>query len=394
MNKWKRPTFNTWAINPMGPIVVDISPAVNSKAGLGRYAHALVQHLQHTWVGPWLHLFYNRRPGGALPADVAHLPARRVSLGYKPWRLCVWAGHLLHMPFDRLLPRDTVLFHATEHLLLPLRTATVLTVHDLIFEHFPQFHKPLNYFFLKRAMPLFVRRATAIIAVSETTRRDLCRRYGVSAERVYVVPEAPAPHFRPPPAWQVQRVRQHYGLPPRYLLTVGTIEPRKNFTRLLRAFESLATRGLVDALVIAGQRGWLAGSFFQALAESPVRNQVHLLGYVPDEDLPALYAGATLFVLPSLYEGFGLPLLEAMACGTPVAAARAGALPEVGGDAAWYFDPHTVEAIEEALHRCLTDTTLRQELIQRGRVRAARFSWQTTAQRTAEVYAQVFTPTS
>lgn len=373
----------------MGSLVVDISAAVNSKAGLGRYAHALVRHLRETWVGPHLHLFYNCRPGNRVPSDLTDLPARRVSLGYKPWRLAVLLGHLADVPFDALLPQDMMLFHSTEHLLLPLRRPTVLTVHDLIYELFPQYHKKLNYYFLKWAMPIFVRRATAIITVSETTRRDLIRLYRVPAERIWVVPEGPAPHFQPPTPAAVEALRARYNLPERYLLTVGTIEPRKNLARLVDAFARLHRQKLVDALVIAGRRGWLTEDFFAHLVRSPVRDRVILLGYVPDRDLPALYGGATLFVMPSLYEGFGLPVIEAMACGVAVAAARGGALPEVGGDAVCYFDPHSVEDMADVLARCLRDADLRAWLRKKGLDRAAQFSWQRTARETAAVYEKV-----
>jgi len=369
------------------PVVVDVSAAVNSKAGLGRYAASLVQHLQHTWVGPDLHLFYNRRPGGALPPALAHLPARRVTLGYKPWRMLIWWAHLAHIPLNALLPPHTRLFHATEHLLPPLRhIPTVLTVHDLIFERFPQYHKRLNRLFLTRAMPLFTRRASAIIAISQATAADLVHFYGIPRERIHVIYEAPAPHFRPPPEEEIRRVRRAYGLPPRYMLTVGTIEPRKNLGRLLQAFEQLHGQGLVDGLVIVGAKGWLYESFFQQLAQSPVRDHVHLPGFVPDADLPPLYAGATLFVLPSLFEGFGLPALEAMASGAPVALARSGALPEVGGDAACYFDPTRVEEMVRVLGKCLDDAALREHMRQAGLAQAARFSWQKTAEQTASLY--------
>ncbi len=371
-------------------VVVDISAAVNSKAGLGRYAASLVTHLRSTPIGPHLHLFYNRRPGGAVPAALSDLPARRVTLGYKPWRMLVWAGHLAHLPFDRLLPPSTVLFHATEHLLLPLRRIpTVLTVHDLIFERFPHYHKRLNHFFLTRTMPLFARRATAIITISRASRDDLIALYGIPPQKVHVIYEAPAPHFRPPPPQAIEAARQRYHLPERYVLTVGTIEPRKNLTRLLSAFERAYAQGLADALVIVGQRGWLYEDFFRRLEASPARDAVILPGFVPDEDLPALYAGATVFALPSLYEGFGLPMLEAMACGTPVVASRAGALPEVGGDAALYVDPTDVEALAGTLARCLKDADLRAAMREAGLRRAAQFTWERTARETAAVYERV-----
>ncbi len=372
------------------PIVVDVSAAVNSKAGLGRYALSLVQHLRETDIGNSLYLFYNRRPGGHLPSELAALPARRVQLGYKPWRMAVWLGHLAHVPFDTLLPSRTRLFHATEHLLPYFKgIPTVLTVHDLIFERFPQYHKRLNYLFLTRTMPLFTQRATAVIAISQATKEELMSLYRVPAAKIHVIYEAPAPHFRPQPDAAIADVRARYHLPERYLLTVGTLEPRKNLVRLLKAFERVHARGLVDALVIVGAKGWLYEDFFRELRSSKVRSHVILPGYVPDEVLPAMYAGATLFVLPSLYEGFGLPVLEAMACGTPVAASRAGALPEVGGQAAYYFDPTDTEAITQAIRVCLEDETLREAMRRAGLAQATHFTWEKTARETARLYRRI-----
>jgi glycosyltransferase involved in cell wall biosynthesis len=309
-----------------------------------------------------------------------------VALGYKPWRMLVWLGQLTCVGFDRLLP-GAELFHATEHLLLPLRSLpTVLTVHDLIFRHLPKHHKPLNRWYLNLTMPLYCRRADHIIAVSEHSKRDLISIYGIAAKKITVVYEAAAPSFRPQTPQKVAAVRTRYGLPERYLLFVGTIEPRKNLTRLLIAFESLYADGLVGGLVIVGQRGWLYDDFFARLEESPVRGAVLLPGYVPDDDLPAFYAGAQALVLPSVYEGFGLPVLEAMACGTPTVASNASSVPEIGGDAALYFDPSDVEAAVDVIRRLLRDGSLRDEMRERGLIQAARFSWQRAAAETRAVY--------
>jgi glycosyltransferase involved in cell wall biosynthesis len=315
-----------------------------------------------------------------------HLAASTVALGYKPWRMLVWLGQLGRIGFDGLLPGGT-LFHATEHLLLPLRSiSTVLTVHDLIFQHLPEHHKPLNRWYLNAALPLFCRQATHIIAVSECTRRDVTAAYGVPPEKVTVVHEAADARFSPQPPDRVASVRQRYDLPERYLLFVGTIEPRKNLTRLLRAFEVLHGDGLCDALAIVGRRGWLCGDFFAELEQSPVRRAVVFPGYVPDEELPAIYAGARALAFPSLYEGFGLPVLEAMACGTPVACSGTSSLPEVAGDAALFFDPNSEEAITETLRRLLSDAHLHNELVQGGLERASRFSWERVAAETEDVY--------
>ncbi|MFQ6100789.1 MAG: glycosyltransferase family 4 protein [Anaerolineae bacterium] len=368
-------------------IYLDISAAVHRRAGLGRYAESLARALvaQPTNQLP-LALFYNRERGIEPLPGLAHVPTRTVALGYKPWRMLVWLGQLGHIGFDRLLP-GAELFHATEHLLLPLRgIPTVLTVHDLIFRHLPAHHKPLNRWYLNAGLPFYCRRATHIIAISECTRRDLIAAYDVPPEKVTVIYEAADSRFRPQPPETVAAVQARYGLPERYLLFVGTIEPRKNLARLLGSFEAVHAEGLTDGLVIVGRRGWLYGDFFARLERSPVRDAVIFPGYVPDEHLPALYAGAQALALPSLYEGFGLPVLEAMACGTPVACSDTSSLPEVAGDAALLFNPNEVESITAALRRLLRDADLRTDLRRRGFEQAARFSWKRVAAETRAVY--------
>ncbi len=367
------------------PIYLDVSAAVHRRAGLGRYAESLTRALIARAPDRYA-LFYNRERGAEPLAGLEHVPAHTIALGYKPWRMLVWLGQLAHVGFDRLLP-GAALFHATEHLLLPLRSIpTVLTVHDLIFRHLPEHHKPLNRWYLNLTMPLYCRRATHIIAVSACTRRDLLTLYGLPPDKVTVIPEAADPRFRPQSSDIVAAVRTRYGLPERYLLAVGTIEPRKNLTRLLRAFEALRAEQLTDALVIVGKRGWLYGDFFAALERSPARDAVLFPGYVADEDLPAIYGGAQALAFPSLYEGFGLPVLEALACGTPVVTANTSAIPEAGGDAVLYCDPTDLEALTAALRHILRDATLREEMRARGLVQAARFSWERAAEETQAVY--------
>jgi glycosyltransferase involved in cell wall biosynthesis len=240
-------------------------------------------------------------------------------------------------------------------------------------------------------MPLYCQRASHIISVSEHTKHDLVAAYGLAPERISVVHEAASPHFHPQPPELIASVRSRFGLPDRYLLFVGTIEPRKNLGRLLSAFEVVRAERLVEGLVIVGQRGWLYDAFFAQLEESPARDGVVLPGYVPDEDLPALYSGAQAFAFPSIYEGFGLPALEAMACGVPVAASSASSIPEIGGDAALYFNPLDVESISDVLCRLLSDAGLQDEMRNRGLARAAQFSWQRAAAETKAVYDTLLT---
>ena len=201
--------------------------------------------------------------------------------------------------------------------------------------------------------------------------------------------EAADPQFRPQAPEAVAAVRTRYGLPDRYLLCVGTIEPRKNLGRVLAAFERLHAERLTDALVIVGKRGWLYDDFFAQLEHSPAKHAVIFPGFVPDADLPAVYAGSQALAFPSEFEGFGLPVLEAMACGAPVVCSNTSSLPEVAGDAALLVDPDDVAAITAALRRVLADADLAAELRRRGLAQAARFSWQRTAQETLAVYRQL-----
>ena len=386
-------------------IYFDISAAVHRRAGLGRYAESLARALlplltpaQSTNLPIYqstnppidqptnLAFFYNREAGIEPLAGLEAVPAATVNLGYKPWRMLVWLGQLGRIGFNRLLPGAT-LFHATEHLLLPLRNVpTVLTVHDLIFRRYPAHHKRLNRWYLNATMPLFCRRASHIIAVSEQSKRDVIAAYGIPPDKITVIYEAADPRFRPQPPEAVAAVRARYGLPERYVLFVSTIEPRKNLSRLLAAFERVHAAGLADALVIVGKRGWLFDAFFADLERSPAREAVLFPGFVPDADLPAVYAGAQALAFPSEFEGFGLPVLEAMACGAPVVCSDTSSLPEVAGDAALLVDPLDVDALTHALERVLRDPALAADLRACGLAQAARFSWERAAAETLAVY--------
>ncbi len=369
-------------------IYFDISAAVHKRAGLGRYAESLA-HALLPLLGDELAFFYNRETGIEPLVGLEGVPAATVNLGYKPWRMLVWLAQVGRVGFNRLTPGAT-LFHATEHLLPPLRgVPTVLTVHDLIFRRYPAHHKRLNRWYLNTTMPLFCRRAGHIIAVSEQTKRDVVEAYGIPAEKIAVIYEAANPRFRPQPPETVAAVRARYGLPERYVLFVSTIEPRKNLSRLLTAFERVHAAGLADALVIVGRRGWLFDAFFADLARSPAKDAVLFPGFVPDADLPAVYAGAQVMAFPSEFEGFGLPVLEAMACGAPVVCSNTSSLPEVAGDAALLVDPLDVNILADALARVLQDAPLREQMRARGLLQAARFSWSRAAEETLAVYRQV-----
>jgi glycosyltransferase involved in cell wall biosynthesis len=369
-------------------ICIDLSAAVHHRAGIGRYAQELTSALVALDRGHTYTAFYNR-PADAKPDSPLDRLARiTVPWDDKPWRLRTMLAHVARHPQDRLFP-GVDLFHATDHLLPCLgRVPSVFTLYDLTYL-LTDTHSSLNRLFLTLMVPRFLNAADGVITISESARSDLLRNYAIEAEKVRVIYGGVSPDFRAAMPDEQARVRAKYGLPHHYMLTVGTIEPRKNLSLLLEAYRSLPDRRRDIYLVIVGRRGWRSEEFFARLHQLRLEQRVVLLHSVPDADLPALYSMAELFVFPSLYEGFGLPPLEAMACGTPVVASNTSSLPEVVGDAGIRVDPHDVAALAEAMEAVLTNPDLAQRLAASGAERAARFTWQAAALATEQVYADV-----
>jgi glycosyltransferase involved in cell wall biosynthesis len=265
----------------------------------------------------------------------------------------------------------------------------VATVHDISYEFYPQFFSPRDRLMLRTMVPFTLRRAARIITISEHSRRELMGRYSLPAERIAVTYPAAGAQYRPvsDPA-ALAGVRARYGLHEPYLLALGNLQPRKNLIRLVDAFVRLAGQGQLAGaqLVLGGQAQWRESELQARVQQSGLAEQIHFPGYVEEPDLPPLYSGALAFVYPSLYEGFGLPPLEAMACGTPVVCSNAASLPEVVGDAALTCDPRDTEGLAAALAQVIAQPALREELRAAGLRRAARFSWRRCAEETLEVY--------
>lgn len=265
--------------------------------------------------------------------------------------------------------------------------ALVITVHDLNFLREPERLTAESRHYYNDQIHWAVHRADRIIAVSHTTRAELTEYTGVPPDRIHVIPEAADPAFRPLPPDQVTAALARLGLTPGYVLFVGTLEPRKNIPGLLHAYRRLLDEYRLDPpLVLAGRRGWLYDEITQVEQALGLSGRVCHLDAVADGDLPVLYNGAALHVLPSFYEGFGLPALEAMACGTPTVVSNRGALPEVVGDAGLQTNPEDPDELAAALARGLSDAQLRAELRARGLERAATFSWESTARQTLAIY--------
>ncbi len=370
-------------------VAIDYTAALYQAAGIGRFVRSLVKALAEIdRENEYLLVYADPPRGTARPVPPApNFSSRRIPI---PERALAILWHRLSLP----VPVDAVtgqvdLFHSPDFVLPPVwRAATVLTVHDLAFLLKPECAEARLRDYLEKTVPRSVARADYILADSANTQDDLICLLGVPPSKIEVVPGGVDPAFAPisdPEA--LERVRQRISGGAPFVLSVGMIEPRKNLVRLIDAFELARARDhLPHKLVLAGRKGWLSEGIYRRAASSPLASDILFPGFVPEEDLPALYSAADLFVFPSLYEGFGLPPLEAMACGTPVVASRSASLPEVVGEAALLVEPEDVEGLAEALASALGDTGLRARMVAAGLEQSRQFTWEASAHKMLRVY--------
>ena len=298
------------------------------------------------------------------------------------------AWEQLAQPFALRRDRPDLL-HATAFV-TPIisRFPAVITVYDLSFALFPELFRGPNQTYLRTFTRLSVKRACRVIAISDHTRHDVNRLYGVPLDRIDVAYPGVDVRFQPMPHDAVEAFRRKHNLPDRFFLYLGTLEPRKNLSRLIDAFAWLTAAHPKARLqlILVGGKGWMYEELFAKVRSLGLEERVRFAGFAPDEDLPLWYSAATALVYPSTYEGFGMPPLEAMACGTPVVASNAASLPEVVGDAALTIEPEDVSGLAGAMQRVWDDAALRVELSRRGIDQAKRFTWEATAQATVASY--------
>lgn len=378
---------------------LDLAACTTSHAGVGRYVEELARALL-AQTSPDDHLdelvlFAGDRPPAWLlqslhPSVHPRVPLNvRVETRYAGQVHPAVRANLFLGPW--LARMGIQVFHSPDTLGFPLIcrrcVALVATIHDLIPQLFPQSVTRGHRLIRCAMLPLVVRRADRLIVDSQATARDLLELFPDAARKVRVVHLGVDSRFAPAPLHEVAALRQRLDLPSEYMLYLGTLSPRKNLDRVFEAYGLLQERKEdVPPLVVAGKPGWLWEPIMRKVDALGLRTRVIFCGFVPDEGLPALLTGATLFALPSLYEGFGLPVLEAMACGTPVVTSDRSSLPEVAGDAAVLVDPESPEAIADGIRRVLHDNPYRAELRRRGFDRARAFRWEVTARQTMAVY--------
>ena len=357
-------------------IAIDASRAARpNQTGTEAYSRHLIEALVPRATGHRLTLYYDRPPTAPIRGAATRVvPSPRL-----------WTHARLSL--EMLRDRPDALFVPSHVVPLIHPPATVVTIHDLGYLRYRLAYPAGAWIYLAVSTIWSARAAREVVVDSSATGRDLARHAGIEPARVHVVHLGVEPRFRPLPAAEIEPALARLGLEPGYLLFVGTLQPRKNLRRLLRAYGLARREAAVPPLVIAGGLGHRA-------AELTWPDGARHVGYAPPADLPALYGGASAFVFPSLFEGFGLPLLEAMACGTPVLAGANSSMPEVVGDAGLLVDATSVRAIADGLIRLATDTALRENLRQRGLARAAAFTWERAARETLAVLERAAAPSS
>jgi glycosyltransferase involved in cell wall biosynthesis len=357
----------------------DVTPLRVPQSGVGTYTQNLLSHLRDS-TGDEIVLMEPNRPGWKAHSVLSRTPMLNKTVWMQavlPWVLPQLGLQLCHFT------------NSVAPVWAPI--PTVVTIHDMTLWLFPEHHYRRRLLAMRPLIPLAARHAAAVIAVSHSAKADIVRILDIPEQKVRVVYEAAAPAFHPlSNSNYLEEIRRQYRLPDPFVLYVGTIEPRKNLIRLLDAFARLRKSAAIPhSLVLVGGRGWKDAAIFAAMEKLEREGIARYLGRVPMEVLVGIFNLADALVFPSLYEGFGLPVVEAMACGTPVVTSPNGSLREVAGDAAEFVEPTNVESIEQGMRRVLTDPDRQADLRVRGLAQAKSFSWAIAAAETRQLYAEV-----
>ncbi|MGC8739292.1 MAG: glycosyltransferase family 4 protein [Candidatus Hydrogenedens sp.] len=350
---------------------------IGNLSGTGRYTEELVKNLIN--LPEELHIFLPLSKSLSISSNkltVQSLPSNKYIMRF-------FQSFLLKKYFNEFQP-DIVHYPATYGYKLG-NVPHITTVHDLAFLENPNWF-PIHYqWFYKRTVEETIKFSQRIITDSFFSKKEIQKHYDINKDKIDVIYLGVSDFFKPQPQQKIDEIKNKYKLPEKYILFAGTLEPRKNIPSLIRAWSNIAHKIHHD-LVIIGRTGWKTRSIEEIINKSEHRERIHRLGYILDEDFPVIISGADIFMYISFYEGFGLPPLEAMSCGTPVIASNCGTFPEILGDKALLVDPHDIQHIAESIHYLCEDNTKRQDMSQNGMIYVKNFTWEKTAQQTLETY--------
>jgi glycosyltransferase involved in cell wall biosynthesis len=373
----------------MHTIGIDYTPAYEQGGGIGRYVRDLVTALTDTASQEAKYKLFVSGVTDQKPLFLSQNASWHTTRLSPKWLARLW--HRARLPLVmETFTGEIDLFHATDFVMPPLRrkTRSLLTVHDLSYLLLPETASPGLRRYLMQVVPRSIKCADHILADSQSTKNDLIAHYNVNVDKITVLYSGVDARFVPikKDGQNTDTLIKKYKLPHNpFILSVGTVQPRKNYARIVQALAILRQQHDVD-LVIAGGKGWLEDEMYRVIDQTHMNDHVHLIGFVDDQHLPWLYNQASIFAFPSLYEGFGLPVLESMACGTPVITSNVSSLPEVAGNAAIMINPYDVEALAYNMSKILSDTQARKQMIVRGFEQIEKFSWNNSAQQLQEIY--------
>jgi glycosyltransferase involved in cell wall biosynthesis len=369
-------------------IGIDATALPSQPVGAGNYIIQFIKALAQIDIDFELVVFIHQSKRALFDLPVDAKIQWRLVADKSPMQRLIWEQTILP---GQVRSARIDLLHSL-HYTQPVRLgcSSVVTIHDMTFFLFPHLHTRSKRLFFPFAIRTSIRRADALVTISESTRQDTIRLLGVTPQKIFTTQLGVNDEFHVIEDKELlTEVRQKYGLPKEYILYVGLVEPRKNIPSLIRAYKSLIGQGTKHSLVIVGRFGWMYQEVIEQTEKLGLKDRVQFTGYIPQDDLPIVYNLASLFVYPTRYEGFGFPALEAMACGTPVITTDISSLPEIVGDAGMLVPPDDEQALTTAIAKVLTDSTLYDQLKTKGLLRAKYFTWERTARETLKVYQHV-----
>jgi len=361
----------------------------DQKTGGGRYLSDLIENLQPLGLNDQYFAILNKT---FYSKNFIKNPLVKITHGgnlskFRPTRI-IWENLILPKVIDK---NAIDLLHAAGFTLPPkIRCKTIITIFDMTFFTMPEVHQKRKIAYFTSIMPSTLKKANMIIAISEQTKKDIIKVLNIPEKKIKTIYLGLNKNFKHIDDLKlINNIKKKYGLKDRYILFVGTIEPRKNISNLVRAYYALKKKGMEHQLVIVGKLGWNYKEIFNLISRFNITNDIKFTNYILDEDMPFIYNGADAFVYPSLYEGFGIPILEAMACGTPVITSNVSSMPEVTKDAAILVDPNSVEEICSSIKNVLSNTELATLMKEKGIKRASFFDNKKMAAQTTELYKNI-----
>lgn len=376
-------------------IYLEAEHTKRQKTGVGYYTHNLINALQRVDKKNDYTLLYWKLiiPKNYAPIKItsSNFKSRFIRFSYHIYYKLFKLG--LGIPLNFFIRKpDVILF--TNFVCFPIfGSKTIVVVYDLSYKRYPQYSDEKNQLFLNKFVPEAIRKADHIITISENSKKEIIKFYNVLPETISIIyPSFNKKLFSPKSRPEVRKIKEKYRIPNYYFLFTSSLEPRKNVKRIVEAYHSLPREAKDKySLVLAGGKGWQDEGIWKTIDKAQKSgDKIITTGYIPEEDLPALYSGAFIFLYPSIYEGFGIPILEAMVCGVPVLTSNTSSMPEVGGNAAFYVNPQETEEIKNGILKILQDKDLREKMIEAGFKQINKFSWEDSAEKLVKIFEEIY----